>query len=123
MSGNASTGLVARKPPVEDELQVGDLVMYVGKVTEHMPLHRRCIYKVVRKRHPEDAQHVATYHFRPVFDFENPLGQSLDMIGWSTLRDLRKLSLVDLGTLRLHFDNFIREWARQVGHDNADEAL
>lgn len=107
--------------PPPPELFVGDLVMYTGKVTEHSSFRRGSIYQVIKKKEPTDPEYAATYHFRLVFDMENPMGSPLDTVGFSTTREMKKLSLLDLATIRLHFDNFIREWAKAVGEADVDE--
>lgn len=109
-------------PRPDFELYVGDLVMWDGKPHEHCYFRHGMIYRVVNKIPPDGTMtySIARYKFVPVFDFTNPVGQSLDSFEYSTTRNLKRLSLLDLGTLRLHFDNFIREWAKQEGMDVDD---
>lgn len=103
------------------ELQVGDLVLWTGKPSEYSSFSRRIVYQVVERKEPEKDSHYVTYRFRAAFDFENPMGTLCDVTGFSTSREMKRLSLLDLATLRLHFDNFIREWAKQVGEANIDD--
>jgi hypothetical protein len=90
----------------------------MGKVTEYATLHRRVVYQVVGKENTNPVTSFAThrYMFRVAFDFENPMGTNLDAVAYMGTRDLKRIELLDLGTIRLHFDNFLREWALKMGH-------
>ncbi len=103
------------------DLYVKDLVLWTGKPTEYASMSRRVVYQVVERKDPADSTMYVQYRFRAVFDFENPVGTLVDPTGWMTAREMKKLSLLDLATLRLHFDNFIREWAKSVGEGNIDD--
>jgi hypothetical protein len=76
---------------------------------------------VISKKSPEDTTYISQYQFQVAFDFSNPVGVPIDSFGFSTTRELKRLSLLDVCTLRLHFDNFIREWARLNGEANPDD--
>lgn len=104
------------------ELNVGDIVLYVGDM-KYAILQRRVVYRVTEKeQQPENASYPFSYRFTAAFDLENPLGQVIEpSCQMSSLKDFRKLGLLDLATLRLHFDAFIREWAKQMGQPNPDE--
>lgn len=103
------------------ELQVGDLVMWTGKETEHSSLKRRLIYQVVSKKLEGTPPHENWRHqLRVAFDFEQPSGTNLQTISWSSW-ELKKLSLLDLGTLRIHFDTFIKWWAETQGFEDQYE--
>lgn len=104
-------------PKPDIKLEVGDLVMWDGKPSEHCTFRHGMIYRVVGKQPPDEKStyDITRYRFITVFDFARPVGQPVDSFEFSTTRDLKRLSLLDLGTLRLHFDNFIREWAKQEG--------
>ena len=95
--------------------------MFVGN-EEHTKLKQRTIYQVVEKKlQPQSTFSHHEYRYRVAFDFENPVGQTSELIShWGT-RGLKKLSLVDVGFMRLAFDNFIREWARSQGADDTDD--
>ena len=107
---------VALKPrwttPVE--LNLGDVVMYVGDM-KYAILQRRVVYRVVDKeQQPENASYPFSYRFTAAFDLENPLGQVIEpSCQMSSLKDFRKLGLLDLGVIRLIFDDFIKEWAKK----------
>lgn len=94
--------------------------MYTGKPTEYTSFHKRCIYQVIAKKDEHDSDYMSKYHFRLAFDFENPMGSPLDTVSFSTTREMKKVTLLDLATLRLHFDNFIREWTKQMGEADID---
>lgn len=121
---NATQPPVPLKPrwTIPLELNLGDVVMYVGDV-KYAILQRRVIYRVVDKeQQPENATYPYMYKFCAAFDIENPLGQTVESsCQMSSLKDFRKLGLLDLATLRLHFDAFIKEWAHQMGQPNPDE--
>ena len=68
-----------------------------------------------KTREGEDTKFPSTrYHLRVAFDFERPMGQAIGTVTWSD-HELRKLTLLDVGVIRLSFDNFIREYAREQG--------
>lgn len=110
-------------PRPDIELEIGDLVMWDGKPHEHCSFRHGVIYKVVAKRGADETSNlgVARYHFRAVYEFNRPIGQDVGSFEFSTTRDLKKLTLLDLGTMRLYLDNFIREWAKQEGIDVVEE--
>lgn len=97
------------------DLAVGDLVMWTGKTSDYGLLYRRIIYQVVEKRDPIEDGHVVQYKFRAVFDFENPVGTPLTPSGYMSARDVKRISLLDLGIMRLTFDTFVKEWAQEQG--------
>lgn len=105
----------------------GDLVVWVGKQTEHSTLKNRIIYEVMKKEvETKDGLGgipwtTTRLTLRPAYDFERPTGVSVGTVTWSTVSELRKLSLVDLGVIRLTFDNFIREFARQQGMEDVTD--
>lgn len=103
------------------DLQVSDLVMWTGRVTEFSTMSRRVVYRVVERKDPTDESNYVQYRFSPAFDLESPIGSSLDVTPWMTAREMKRLGLLDLGTMRLHFDNFIREWAKRAGEPDVDE--
>lgn len=113
----ANTLILPPPLPEESELNVGDLVMFTGRVSEHNIIHRRIIYKVVAKDSISSPWAKFNYKYRVAFDFENPLGTELDSTGSMSDRDLKKISLLDLGVIRLMFDNFIKEWSHKQGFD------
>ena len=85
-------------------------------------MKQRIIYQVAEKKSAPDGYGTPwQYRFRIAFDLEHPMGVNLDMVGFMTLREMRRLTLLDLATLRLHFDNFIREWARMMGEPDPDD--
>ena len=109
----------------------GDLVVWTGKQTEHTTLKNHIIYQVMSKKietsPPITPGNPSTEHtrlmLRPAFDFQRPLGTAINTLSWSD-HELRKVTLVDLGVIRLAFDNFIREFARQQGmEDVTDDEL
>lgn len=95
------------------ELNVGDLVAYVGDA-KYAVLNRRVIYRVVEKeQQPESSIYPYMYRFVSAFDLENPVGQHMERSHqFATLKDFRKIELLDLGIIRLVFDEFIKEWAK-----------
>lgn len=97
------------------ELNVGDLVLWVGKQTEYTFLNRRTLYQVVERREPEKPERIVQYRFRAVYDIENPIGTAVDATPFISSRDTKRIDLLDLGVLRLTFDTFIKEWARSRG--------
>ena len=103
------------------DLHVGDLAVWTGKPNEYAPLSRRVIYQVIERKEPPEGSYYVQYRFRAVFDIENPIGTVVESTSFMTSREMKKLSLLDLGSLRLHFDNFIREWAKQVCGANIDD--
>lgn len=111
------------QPRPEPDLHVGDLVMWDGKPSEHGSFRHGIIYRVVGRTEPGEktTYDIPRYQFLPVFDFSRPMGTAVESFDFSTIRDLKKLNLLDLGTLRLHYDNFIREWAKSCGME-VDEA-
>jgi len=128
MSQNMVSGSIVVAPPKDTrwgepyELSLGDLCIWVGKQTEYSPLSRRVIYQVIDK---EDAatsswsKHV--YKLAPAFDLENPIGTSVEPVSHNGTRDMKRLSLLDIATIRLHYDNFIKQWARHAGQCDPDD--
>lgn len=117
------SNLVPAGPQAKLELEVGDLCMWTGKQNEHSTYKNRVIYRCVEKRLNEnsDGTTYISQRFIVAFDLENPMGQQLDPIGFGSARDMKRLSLLDVCTMRLHFDNFIREWAKVNGMGNPDD--
>lgn len=94
------------------ELHVGELIMYVGN-PEHSTLKPRVIYQVVKKE-ANDSKFSGTpffYRLRPAFDIQNPTGTELETTSNLSVRGMRRLSLVDVGTLRMLLDEFIKQWS------------
>lgn len=122
-SGSISTSSALAVPTDRLELEVDDLCIWTGKQSEHSVYRNRIIYRVVEKRWVEpklmpSGNQVSGYHsvrFAVAYDLENPMGQSFDSVGFANIREMKKLSLVDLGIIRLTFDNFVREWAKRQG--------
>lgn len=105
-----------------DNLCVGDLVMWTGKSTEYATFHRRIIYVVAEIMHPEDPSRTRSFKLRPAFDIESPIGTVIETTGYPVLSSyLKKLSLLDVASIRLHYDNFIKEWAKSQGLASPDE--
>lgn len=112
----------AAVPRPDIALEIGDLVLWDGKPHEHSSFKHGVIYKVVGKQEAGESNlNLARYHFRVVYEFNRPVGQEVASFEFSTTRDLKKLSLLDLGTLRLYLDNFIREWAKEEGAHVSEE--
>lgn len=107
-------------------LDVGDLVMWCGKQTEGSMLRQRVIYLVTAKTETNVETVIPTgypsyrYYLRPAFDFERPTGQDMSQVSWSS-HDLKLISLLDLCTMRLHFDSFIRWWAKTQGLEDTGD--
>lgn len=104
------------------QMQVGDLCMFIGD-EKHSQLHNRIVYQVVEKKEAlasSFSHH--EYRYRVAFDIQNPVGVHVDTVSAYGTRGMRKLGLVDVGTVRLHLDNFLREWARSMGVDGSDDA-
>jgi hypothetical protein len=99
-------------PPIE--LVPGDLTFFVGKQTEHSALQRRVIYQVTSIE-AHDGTLTRNLTLQPVFDFENPIGTELKTVTWCSESLLKKLNLLDIATLRLYLDNFLRAYAKRVG--------
>ena len=98
------------------ELQVGDLVVWTGKERQYAMLQHGIIYRVIEKKEAENGDPAAaTYRLGAAFEFCSPIGSSVDVTGLHGSRELKKLGLLDLGIIRLAFDNFIREWAGEQG--------
>ena len=90
--------------------------MWTGTQREHSVFSRRIIYKVLRKKPiPGGILSSVEYELIPAFDIENPLGTVIGSTHTTWDRDLKKLSLIDLGIMRMYFDFFVKEWARQQG--------
>lgn len=105
------------------ELSVGDVCLFVGD-EKYSSLHRRIIYQVVAKEDaPGSSYSHHSYRYRVAFDFENPTGSSTDITSALGTRGIKKLDLIDLGTLRLHYDNFLRWWAVTQGMESSVEPV
>lgn len=93
-------------------MEVGDLVMWMGKPTEYSQFHRRVVYQVIEKEPAKESTYSSNnYRLRVAFDFENPMGTDMNSVSHLGTRDFKRLALLDVGVLRLLFDNFIREWS------------
>jgi hypothetical protein len=110
-NGSPIAGALSTREP---ELSVGDLILWTGKQTEYSSMRNRVIYQVTARETTAGSSY-SHYRFRPVFDFENPMGTDLTVNGTMTIREMKRLTLLDLGVLRLMFDHFVREWARSQG--------
>ena len=112
-----------RVQKAEPDLEVGDLCLWTGTQSEHSTYKNRIIYRCVEKRQNEnsDGGTYVSYRFVVAFDISNPLGQQLDPIGFGGVREMKRLTLLDVCTIRLHYDNFIKEWAREMGAANPDD--
>jgi hypothetical protein len=116
---------MAELTPEAWTLNEGDLVIWTGKQSEHSTLKNHIIYQVMSKKletsPPITPGGTPSEHWRlnlrPAFDFQRPLGVAVNTLSWSD-HELRKVTLVDLGVVRLAFDNFIREFARMNGMED-----
>ncbi len=117
------TGFTKVKIPItEVELQVGDLCIWNGKQTEYSVLNRRVIYQVVGKQaSSEESWNRFVYQYRIAFDIENPVGSTSGLITYNGSREMKKLGLLDVATIRLHYDAFIKDWAIAQGQPSPDE--
>lgn len=117
------SNLVPAGTPAKLELDVGDLCMWSGRQSEHTTYRNRVIYRCVEKRLQDhgDGTTYFSHRFVVAFDLENPMGQPMDTIGFGSAREMKRLSLLDICTLRLHLDNFVREWAKSQGMGNPDD--
>lgn len=105
----------------------GDLVIWTGKQTETSTLKNRVIYQVMKKT-IETTEGLlggksftsTRLHLRVVYDIGQPMGVHINTSSWSE-HELKKLSLVDLGIIRMTFDNFIREYARLQGMEDVTD--
>lgn len=94
--------------------------MYVGGGS-FTSMSKRVIYQVIEKNVTDNGSlSTFNFQFRTAFDFENPTGTDLNTVSRNGTRDMRRLDLVDLGTLRLHFDRFIEAWAKKFSEDDDD---
>lgn len=118
MMGPWTGGIAIIQSP---ELAVGDLCMWMGKPSEYSGLSRRVIYQCVEKKRRDEPSKELVYRYRVAFDFENPMGSSLDLTNLTSSRDMKRMSLLDVATLRLHFDCFIKEWAQAQGAGDPDD--
>ena len=100
-------------------LSAGDLCMFTENPDVFRSFRRGVIYQVVTKETagPASLSHFR-YGLRVAFDLENPSGSPLEVLPILGTNSLRKLSLVDVGTARAHFDDFIRWWAQAQGTDD-----
>lgn len=100
----------------DTELFHNDLVMYVGN-PDHSVLKPRIVYRVIDKELSEPtATSKATlfYRLQIAFDVEHPMGSTLEPTPKVSVRGLKRMSLLDLGTVRMLFDEFIKAWSRSV---------
>jgi len=100
------------------ELQLGDLCVYTvdDKLSQ---LKNHVIYQVVKKDALESTSYANhRYAFRAAFDVTSPVGDSIDSFVVLGTRGLRRLTLLDLCTIRLHLDDFIRQYARECGAES-----
>jgi hypothetical protein len=108
------------------ELTLWDLCMFVGdeKISVLKP---RIVYQVVERTAEVSPTYSSVrYRYRVAFDPENPTGTSADTtISFSGTRNMKKLTLLDLGILRLSLDTFIREYAKHLGAElhNVDDIV
>lgn len=102
------------------ELAMGDMVMFTGN-PEHSSLHHRVVYRVAGKE-PASSTSLSNhmYRFQVVFDFENPMGRDLHVATKLGTRGIKRLSLLDLATLRMRLDEFIKEWAASLGESTVE---
>lgn len=101
---------------ITEHLEVGDLVLWVGKPSEYATFHRRLVYQIVEIVHLENSAATCSYRLRPAFDIENPIGCTVETTGYPVMSAyLKKLTLLDVGIIRLKFDSFIKEWAKNLG--------
>lgn len=108
----------------------GDLVVWTGKQSEHSTLKNHIIYQVVARKLEKNepimpggqSHETVRFTLRPAFDFTRPMGIAINTLSWSD-HELRKVTLVDLGVLRLSFDNFIREYARFQGMEDGSDGV
>ena len=110
---SATTG-----PTLPTELFVGDLVVWTGKPSQYSSIRHGVIYRIVERKVNEHDPLVAVYRLGTAFEFTNPVGTHMELSGFSGAHELRKLSLLDLGIIRLTFDAFIKEWARTKGAES-----
>jgi len=97
------------------ELQVGDLCIFTGDEKFSL-LRHHLIYQVSQKEvNVGSTYSIHRYSYRVAFDVTNPTGSSVDETTALGTRGLRKITLLDLCTVRLHFDDFIRQYAQQCG--------
>jgi len=107
-------------------LDVGDLVTYYGEAHEKDSpysqdtikaeniLVRRIVYRVVKREvAPATSYSKWRYTFQVAFDPLMPGERSKQVVQIGS-RWLKKLTLVDLGMLRMNYDNFIKDVTRQL---------
>jgi len=100
---------------VDIELSLGELIVWTGKPTEYSQFFRRVIYEVVGKECVKDASWAThVYKLRPAYDIENPTGTDMTTFTYMGTRELKRLTLVDVGIMRLAFDNFIKQWSNDA---------
>jgi len=103
------------------DLNVGDLCVYIGNIDfDFCSLSPRVIYRVTNKEPSgNDGTFLSRWRFtfEAAFDMfpdshcnENWRGTQLTKNG---SRNVRKLTLLDLGRLRQEFDGFLSAWARK----------
>lgn len=97
--------------------------MFVGSTDIFKSMHRHVIYQVVDKGIAEGSSTSNhKYTLRIAFDMENPTGSHTpEPSSIYGTRSLKKLSLLDLATTRLHFDDFIRWWAKTQGMEDTGD--
>lgn len=104
-----------------NSLQVNDLVVWTGSSHQYAQLEHGVIYRVLERqdRASKDGEsaHVS-YKLGVAFEFNSPIGLSALTRTVNMTNDLKKLSLLDLGIIRMAFDNFIKQWAKDMGHED-----
>lgn len=106
-------------------LNVGDLVIAAAGSDFIATPKKRVIYQVIDVIPPAEDETDALklynkYKLRTAFDIESPVGTAIECFTVSS-HSLRKLTLLDVATIRLHFDQFIREWAKSQGAIDVDD--
>ena len=101
---------------------MGDLVMWTGRPNEYSTLRRGVIYKCIEaKETPESHWSRRQYRFGIAFDIEDPVGTPMGQTGFMGSHEMKRLSLLDVATIRLHLDAFIRSWARSMESVDIDD--
>jgi hypothetical protein len=105
------------------QLEVGDLCIFVGDSDIYKQMRHRVIYQVVSKEEAASSSYSYNrYGLRIAFDIESPSGSSTEVItSHLGTKNMKKLSLLDLATTRLHFDDFIRWWAKTQGMEDTGD--
>ena len=107
----------------DKKLEPGELVMYVGTTAYTPSFENRVIYQVIEvsETTPSSTEDKPCYVYklRAVFDIKNPIGNTVDTLTWrsSSVGNFKRLTLLDVGIIRLKFDSFIKEWVKSLGTD------